>query len=73
MLMGCFSFSLLYAASIIVSLWKKLFCLSCLIYALIFMSLYQRHKKKEKGNEESDHVFSIGPKTKMETDIHDLL
>ena len=30
-------------------------------------------KRKERGNEESNHVFSIGPKTKTETDIHDLL
>ena len=30
-------------------------------------------KKKESGNEEYERVFSIGPKTKMETDMHDLL
>ena len=30
-------------------------------------------KRKETGNEEYDRVFSIGPKTKMETDMHDLL
>ena len=30
-------------------------------------------KRKERGNEESDCVFSIGPKTKMEPDMHDLL
>ena len=30
-------------------------------------------KRKERGNEESDRVFSIGPKTKMETDMHDFL
>ena len=30
-------------------------------------------KRKEKGNEKSDRVFSIGPKTKKETDMHDLL
>ena len=71
--MGCFSFNLLYAASIIVSMCKKLFCLFCLIYALMFMNLYQRHKKEERGNEESDRVFYIGPKTDMETDTYDLL
>ena len=36
------------------------------------MSLYKRHKKEERGNKESDRVFSIGSKTKMETDMHDL-
>ena len=30
-------------------------------------------KRKERGYEESDRVSSIGPKTKMETDMHDLL
>ena len=30
-------------------------------------------KRNERGNEESNHVFSIGPKTKTETDIHDLI
>ena len=30
-------------------------------------------KRKERGNEKSDRVFSIGPKTKKETDMHDLL
>ena len=51
---------------------QKLFYLFCLIYALMFMSLYKRHKKEERGNKESDRVFSIGSKTKMETDMHDL-
>ena len=74
--MGYFSFDLLYAASIIVYLCKKLFCLFCLIYALMFMNLDQRHKKtqkEERGNKESDCVFYIGPKTKMETDMYDWL
>ena len=73
MLTGCFSFNLLYAASIIVSLCKKLFCLFCLIYALMFMNPYQRHKKEERGNQESDRVLYTGPKAKMETDMYDLL
>ena len=30
-------------------------------------------KRKERGNEETDRVFSIGPKIKIETDMHDLL
>ena len=30
-------------------------------------------KRKERGNEEFDRNFSTGPKTKMETDMHDLL
>ena len=30
-------------------------------------------KRRERGNEESDRVFSIGPKTKMETGMHDVL
>ena len=30
-------------------------------------------KRKERGNEESDRAFSVGPKTKMETDMHDSL
>ena len=30
-------------------------------------------KRKERGNEEYDRVFSVGPKTKIETDMHDLL
>ena len=30
-------------------------------------------KRKETGNEEYDRVFSIGPKIKMETDMHDFL
>ena len=38
----------------------------------MFMSLYKRHKKEERGNKESDRVFFIGSKTKMETDMHDL-
>ena len=29
-------------------------------------------KRKERENEESDHVSPIGPKTKMETNMHDL-
>ena len=37
------------------------------------MSLYKRHKKEERRNKESDRGFSIGSKTKMETDMHDLL
>ena len=30
-------------------------------------------KRKERGNEETDRVFSIGPKIKIERDMHDLL
>ena len=30
-------------------------------------------KRKKTGNEKYDRVFSIGPKTKMETDMHDFL
>ena len=71
--MGYFSFNLLYAATIVVPLYKKLFCLFCLIYALMFINLYQGHKKEERGNEESDRAFYIGQKTKMETDMYDLL
>ena len=33
----------------------------------------KRHKKEERGNEECDRVFYIGPKIKMETDMYDLL
>ena len=39
----------------------------------MFMNPYQRHKKEERGNEESDRIFYIGTKTKMETDMYDLL
>ena len=30
-------------------------------------------KNKDRGNEDSDRVFCIGPKTKMETDMQELL
>ena len=36
------------------------------------LSKTQKDKKQERGNEKSDRVFYIGPKTKMETDMYDL-
>ena len=49
---------LLYSTSIIVSLCKKLSCLLCLIYALMFMNLYQRHKKTQKGRKRNWKIWS---------------
>ena len=39
----------------------------------VYESPIKDTKMKERGNEESDSVFSIGPKPKMETDMDDLL
>ena len=70
--MGCFSIKLLHTASIDVFLCKNLFLLLryWLNTELLSISL---SKTQKRGNEESDHVSSIGPKVKMETDMHGFL
>ena len=53
-------------------------CFFCFVWFMLWclwicIKDTKRHKKEERGNEEFDRVFYIGPKTKMEIDMYDLL
>ena len=62
----CLNYSI-FVQKVVCFVWFMLWCL------WISIKDTKRHKKEERGNEESDRVFYIGPKTKMETDMYDLL
>ena len=68
----CLNYSI-FAQKIVSSVFKSTRHRSDLCFDVCESPSIKDTKRKERGNEESDRVFSIGPKTKMEIDMHDLL
>ena len=65
--LGCLNYSIFVQKVVLSVLWFMLWCLR------ISTKNTKRHKKEERRNEQSDCVFYIDPKTKMQTGMYDLL
>ena len=65
--LGCLNYSIFVQKVVLSVLWFMLWCLR------ISTKNTKRHKKEERRNEQSDCVFYIEKKTKMQTGMYDLL